>query len=370
MSIDEKRVVRTLQELVRIPSHDNECWRISSYVAGEIRSLGIKPKVDRDGNITASIGKGPALILNAHMDTVGIENYPDALSGKLIDGRIYGRGSSDDKAGIAGMLEIMKVLNKEPPKKQVIFAFTVGEEEGSEDMDGAYKVVKKVRAKHAIIMEPSVYDNGSAKISIGCKGRFVYRIDVIGKSAHSGSPDRGINSIYLANELVRKLKSFPGKKMKLNGCGEVKSHLIVTEIHAKEGTNVIPGKCTITVDYRSLPGEKEKDIKKKISAICRSVLGKNFRISPHEIKNGYFNDDSRMVKICIDSVREAGLKPLTGFSSGWNDGQVFSSSRIKAFMIGPGTSHQAHKNPEYCEVGGLLAGTSSVLNIIRRWDSL
>jgi acetylornithine deacetylase/succinyl-diaminopimelate desuccinylase-like protein len=367
--VQQARLVRTLQDLVRIPSHES-CDKISRHVAGEIRKIGIKPEVDSDGNIIARIGSGQTLLLNAHMDTVGISGYRDPYSGKVRGNRLYGRGSTDDKSGVAAMLEILRTLKENPPRNQVIFAFTVGEEEGDEDTDGAYRVARKIKATHGIVLESAIDEKNNLEVCIGCKGRFVYRIDVLGRATHSGKPWTGRNAIYTASELIERLKGFKSTSMKIPGYGKVSSCLSVTQIEAREGSNIIPGKCSLTVDYRALPGEGEPEIRRNIQRICKRVLGKSYKISPVNIpKEGYIETDAEFPKLCKKAIRETGMNPLAGFSAGWIDGTVFKRAGMTTINMGPGTLGQAHRNPEYCWIPGLVKGTQAILNLIRGWDA-
>jgi acetylornithine deacetylase/succinyl-diaminopimelate desuccinylase-like protein len=156
--------------------------------------------------------------------------------------------------------------------------------------------------------------------------------------------------------------------LEIPGQGKVRSVFSVTQIEAMEGSNIIPGKCTLTADYRSISGESEKKVQENISVICREVLGDSFKLSPIEQKEGYINNDSKFHQICQDAAKKAGLWPFKGFSFGWNDGQVFHNEGMKAIKMGPGTTGQDHRNPEYCWIPGLVKGTQAVLNVIRGWD--
>jgi acetylornithine deacetylase/succinyl-diaminopimelate desuccinylase-like protein len=365
--IQRDRIVKNLQELVRIPSHES-MEEISSYVAGEISKLGLKPDVDKDGNVLVSIGSGQGLLLNAHLDTVGVNGYKDSFSGEVRDERLYGRGSSDDKSGVAAMLEILRVLKEDPPKKQVIFAFTVWEEGGRAGKDGAYKVAKKVNASHALVMESSVREDGSMPVDIGCKGRYLYTLEVLGKASHSGRPHRGRNAIYLATELIDKLRAMNTPKKDYPGIGEFSSYITVTQIEANEGTNIIPGRCTLTIDYRALPGEGEASVRKSIEKLCSEVLGKGYMLTSVKAKEGFMQTDPDYTGILKRCTESAGLRFSVNLSSGWFDGAVFNESGMKTLNAGPGTRGQAHQNPEYCWIPGLVKGTQAILNVIRGWD--
>jgi len=353
---------------VRIPSHES-MKDISAYVAGEARKLGLRPDVDKEGNVLVSIGSGPSMVLNAHLDTVGVEGYPDAFSGEVKGEKLYGRGSTDCKSGVASMLELMRVLMETPPKKQVTFAFTVWEETGDRERDGAYMAVKKIRASHGIVLEDSVKEDGTMHAFIGGKGRFLYTIEVIGKATHSGLPESGVNSIYLASGLIENLRGLRTSSMEIPGVGKAESVFSITQIEAKEGSNVIPGRCFLTADYRALPGESEPDVRKRVEQECRKALGKSFRLSlAREAKRGFMETDQAFTRLCLDSMRKAGMKPLPGFTYGWDDAAVFQEAGIKTMTMGPGTIGQDHRSPEYCWVPGLVKGTRAVLNVIRGWD--
>lgn len=364
--INKERIVLSLQDMIKIPSHD-DCSGMTKYVEKAVKDIGFNPEVDSEGNVVVRIGSGKAFLLNAHMDTVDIKGYPEAHSGEIKDEKIYGRGSTDDKSGVAAMIEIMHALKKKPIKNQVIFAFTVWEESHADKVDGAIKVSKEVDATHGIVLETSVYEDYQFSIDIGCKGRFVYSIDVIGKATHSGRPEEGINSIYLASKLIEKLKGFKTNSIELQGI-KIESKLNVTQIEAKDGTNIIPGKCTLTVDYRAIPGDKENEIFDRIKTICKEVLGDSFELKNFHKKSSYIEDDKQYLELCTEAINASGFKTKTGFSSGWMDAQLFSKEGVKMFNIGPGTHGQPHKTPEYCWIPGLLKGTEAILNIIRKWD--
>ena len=284
--------------------------------------------------------------------------------------KLYGRGSTDCKAGVAAMLELLKVLKASPPRKSVIFAFTVWEEGGGPSRDGAYKVVRNIKPGHALVLESSVSEDRRMTIDIGCKGRFVYNIEILGESTHSGRPDSGRNAIYLASELIARMKDFKTMSQDVPMAGSVQSYFNVTQIHAMEGSNTIPGRCTLTADYRALPGESEKDVRDKLESVCRDVLGKSFDISllagP---KAGYLQTDPGFIGTCRKGIEEAGLKPYTKLSSGWMDAAVFHSAGVITLNAGPGTRGQAHRIPEYCWIPGLVKGTEAILNVIRGWDA-
>ncbi len=364
--IDQERLTRTLQELVRIPSHKS-MEKISDYVASEIRKAGLEPEADDEGNVLASVGSGEGFLLNAHLDTVGVEGYPDAFSGEVRDEKLYGRGSTDCKAGVAAMLEILRVLARSPPRKRVVFAFTVWEEGHGPGKDGAYALAPKIKASHGLVLEDAVKEDGSMGVTIGCKGRSGFSVEVKGKAGHSSQPRDADNPIYSAARLCQEIESIEPQSVEVQGYGELESAISVTEIHAQEGGNVIPSTCSLTVDNRTLPGKIPEQARKEMERLCSKALGKRFSLKAKG-KEGFLQHDPAFIRLCRSAVKEACLKPFTHFSPGWNDAAVFNSHGIKTLKMGPGTIGQDHRNPEYCWLPGFVKGTQAILNVIKAWD--
>src|SRR5512139_629387 len=108
MEVERERLVRWLQELIRIPSVTGNEAAAARYVEEELRALGYRPRVEAH-NVFFETGEGPTcLLLNSHLDTVelGKGGTRDPVGGVLEGDRVYGRGARDDKGNIAAMLEI------------------------------------------------------------------------------------------------------------------------------------------------------------------------------------------------------------------------------------------------------------------------
>ncbi len=371
MEIDQERLVKTLQGLVRIPSFKDSI-AISRWVKDELEGFGYKVDSDKDGNLVTEIGKGPGFLLNAHLDTVGPGDgwRHDPFSGKIEDGKLYGRGSSDCKAGIAAMIEIARVLKEEKPRKRVVFTFTAFEESYPIEMNGAYRISSRLKGiEKGLVLEPTTKGK-TIGISVGCRGNAIIHVDILGKRGHSAYIDDSLNPIYRFSRFLDELRKVHGKKMKFPLVGqEAGDKITVTEITGAEGPNVVPGKCRITIDKRLLPGEKAEDFLIALDAVCRKSLGKDFRIEEESSKEGYYYVDAGFLDMCRESVIRTGCKPDPNFKLFRTDGTIFyNNAGIGTFMIGPGTNGQAHQIDEHCELKGMYRTTLAVLGVIRRWD--
>lgn len=371
---DVERLASDLRELIRIPSFQDSLG-VSAFVQGRLRKLGVSFHADSDGNVVAEIGKGPGFLLNAHMDTVapGEGWMFDPFSGAERGGRIYGRGASDCKAGVAAMLEIARVLKEEATEKRVVLAFTAYEEGYPMEKNGVHRVLPRLKGiDKGLILEASV-EGRKLGIIIGCRGNMRYSLDIIGERGHSSTTPPAKNPIYGMPAVLSAIRKLPVKSTKIGMLGKtIKDGIMVTEICAKEGGNVVPGKCMVTIDRRSLPDEEPGAFLPKVKAALEKSLGRRRKFSLTESAGagkGYVFEDRRFLKLCCDAARESGMRPVPGFVLGRVDGSIlYNRGGIGTFMMGPGEDGEAHRTDESCTVEGLHMATAAVLRAIRAWD--
>lgn len=342
MKIDEERLISTLQSLVRIQSF-RDSIAISRWIKDELEGIGYKLYADEDGNLITEIGKGPGFILNAHLDTVGPGHgwKHDPFSGTIQDRKLFGRGASDNKAGVASMIEIARVLKRKKRKlrKRIVFTFTAFEEGYAEGENGVYKILPKLKdIDKGLSLEPSTRGK-VIDIAVGCRGSTFYHVEIIGKRGHSSRPLKSDNPIYRFPEFLEEIRKFPKRKMRIPLSNEIaEDQITVTEIQAKEGANVIPSSCSVTLDRRSLPDEKPGEVDGNIEKICRKVFNDRFSISVQVAKQGYYYEDKELLGMCMKAVESLGLKPRPYFEPARIDSSIlYNSGKIGTFMMGPGT---------------------------------
>lgn len=370
MSLDQKRLVHTLQELIRIPSVTGSEGTISKFVQNELESIGLGTTTDEVGNVYAEIGKGKkSLMLNAHLDTVPPNGYKkDPYRAEIRGDKVIGLGASDCKAGVAAMMEIAR--NTKKLNGKLVLAFTVAEEavlKGKRLPKGSMYAAERYTTNGCIVLEPTMYA-GVPKISAGCRGRMILELNVAGKSTHSSRPQTGKNAIEEAVTMVHHLKDHDLLTGHYFG-KELPETLSIVGIDSKSAaTNIIPGQCHVTVDYRTLPGRT--DVKTKIkNAIKHSGVETEVKI-PYFSPGYCLNEDSKFVKNFHDSVSSSFKKDVeTMIALGRADSEYFFRHGTPAIIFGPGENHQCHKVDEYALIPGMMKSTKAIFNFTKKYLS-
>jgi len=195
----EKDTVRFLAELVRTPSFSSKEKEVIQVIKREMKKVGFdQVRIDGFGNIIGRIGKGPRVIaFDAHIDTV----YPgdldqwdfDPFKPRIKNGKIWGRGTVDQKGGMAAMVYAGKIIKELGLNDQftIYFTGTVMEE----DCDGlCWQYLlneEKLKPEFVVITEPT-----NLNLYRGHRGRMEIRVEVKGRSCHGSAPERGDNAIY------------------------------------------------------------------------------------------------------------------------------------------------------------------------------
>jgi len=368
--VDKKRLIKTTQELIRIPSVTGNEKAIADYIVDDLESNGIPTKTDEVGNVYAEFGGGnKSLMLNAHLDTVPPEGYKgNPYSGVVKEDKIIGLGASDCKAGLATMMEVVKSVSNIDGK--IILAFTVCEEsvlKGTRLTKGSMYAAESYKADACIVLEPTMYD-GAPKISAGCRGRMILDLKVIGKSTHSSRPHTGRNAIEESVKLIEHLKEHD-LMMGYYFDDSLPETLSIVKIKSgSSATNIIPSLCELTVDYRTLPGRT--DVVNKIKKSIQNS-GVKTEIDIPYFSPGYSLDKNLpFVKLVESTVQKTfRKKPKVMIALGRADSEYFYRNGTPAVIYGPGENLQAHKANEYTTISGLVNCTKSVVNITEKFLS-
>ncbi len=377
MKISRKRLVQDLSTLVQIQSWQ-ECQTITQHLLDQARreDLG-ESRIDEAGNVLLEFaGQEPALLLNAHVDTVPPGDYRgEPFSGKLIGGRIVGRGSSDDKAGVAALLEIARMLKVHRPRRKVIIGLSVWEESTSCGENGAWHLARTCGASQAIILESSMSESGKAMaIDIGCRGIQNLSVTVNGKSCHSARPQLGENAIYRAARVLEALeKAFqtehlPERSYKIGSRTVTLGTLAtVTQIEATQGVNVIPGVCRIDVNCRLLPdGGSEPGIQAAMESVVSEFPRGWVQWQVDNQIQGHICTDQQLIKTCRAGVAHVGLRSKLEILPARTDTTIYQNEGgIQSVVMGPGTMGTAHRDNEYVTVDNLAIGTEAVWHAVK-----
>ncbi|MBY0149161.1 M20 family metallopeptidase [Neobacillus niacini] len=362
--IDEKEAVQFLQSLIQINSVNppgNE-KKVAEAIQTYLKSTNLQVEVDDLGNNRANLfatyhsggRNGKYLVYSGHLDTVPpgkVKWEHDPYSGEVVDNKVFGRGATDMKGGVAAMLLALKYLDEAGVKLngKLQFVGTAGEEV---DGFGAKKVVEKEQIDKAtalVISEPS-----ENQLFHAHKGCLWLEITIYGKTAHGSMPDKGINAILMMNELINQLQTYQFEYTPHAVLGHPTLNIGTIEGGVK--TNVVPDQCRMTVDIRTVPGQSNEQIIKDLENMIRSITAKSK--ANHEIKvlnnmaSVGTSESDDFIKLAIETGKKhlnLELKP-SGVNY-YTDASVYCPHlQVPAFILGPGIPTLAHQPNEYVEI--------------------
>ena len=328
-------IVDLLSEFVSIPSVSKDEARLADRIAGICREAGVP--AERPGrNVVARRGEGgPCLLLNSHMDTVPpVEGWTaDPWTPRFEGDRLVGLGANDAKASVASMLEAFLTAPL-PGSATLLFAATCDEETGGEGME---KLVADLSFDAAIVGEP----NGFA-VAVSQKGLVKLRVAARGRAGHAARPHLADNAITrcakdaLAIEALRfdAEDSFLGRPT-----------AAVTMIRGGLKSNVVPDRCELTVDARTIPAF---DNDAMIAAV-RSAVSSDVEVLSSRLRPVAGDPGSRIARAALAAVSG---KDATGFPS------VSDLAHLRgkpAIVFGPGTPEQSHRADESISLEALQA---------------
>ncbi len=314
-------------------------------------------------NVMAYIdaGRPETLMLEAHMDTVHVDNMTVKPFDPVVrDGRMYGRGSCDTKGSIASFCSSVFPLLKSVKKLKfnILFLFVSDEEYRFTGASAA--VARGLKASFGIAGEPT-----SLAIVRAHKGVTRWKMRTKGLSAHAAYPERGRNAIYAMAPLVESLAAYASE------LSAMKPHpllgapsLNVGVIEGGQAVNMVPDECWIEVDRRSLPGENTEGIMAPIRAVARAL--ENVEIEPPHLSVSGMEipADSAIVRLLSDAVKRFRGNVQIESAQYATDAGVFVSAGIPTAVFGPGDIAQAHTDSEFIELQQLDAAVQILRNVI------
>jgi succinyl-diaminopimelate desuccinylase len=303
---------------------------------------------------------GRTLIFNGHLDVVPAGDpshwkYPP-FQGKLAKGRIYGRGASDMKGGIASFVHALSMIDRSKilPHQGAVILHLVSDEESHGHQGMGFLIQRGgIQGDAVLVGEPT-----DLQPVIAHKGALWLRISTLGRSAHSARPHLGVNAIEKMVKLVDRLNSIPlEKEHPLLG----KPTLSIGSIRGGTKINIVPDRCDIEVDRRMLPGEKKEEVLKEMNEILNSLQLQDplFQYRMEEIafaEPSEVSPEEEIVRMGVESIQEVvGEKPLLRAFSGFTDSRFYiNQCHIPALIFGPGGTNQIHTADESVEVDALV----------------
>lgn len=321
-------------------------------------------------NVLARIGGGfggRSLLLNGHLDTVGVAGMTHAPFGaELRNGRLYGRGSCDMKAGVAAMCAAAHRAAAHDLGGEVIIAAVVDEEWESAGTRTLLEL--GVTAHAAIVTEPT-------RLAVCPAHRGFAWADVLvhGRAAHGSRYDIGIDAITHAGLLLAELDAYqrdvlPTRAHPLLGRASLHAGTITSE----GSLSSYPSACRVGIERRTLPGETGNDLLREIAAASARVraIHPTFRAEstlglvqrPNEVSV----DDPLVQGLVAASAAHGTAAPIEGLSC-WTDAALLTAAGIPAICFGPGDIALAHAAEEYVPVDEIARATDVLATFIQAW---
>ncbi|MFL6158137.1 MAG: succinyl-diaminopimelate desuccinylase [Marmoricola sp.] len=289
--------------------------------------------VTRIGNSLVArtdLGCAERVLIAGHVDTVPLnDNLPSRNDGTLL----HGLGSCDMKGGVAVALKLAAALDE--PNRDLTFVFYECEEVDS--ARNGLRIISEQRpdlleADFAILMEPS-----DAGVEAGCQGTLRVQVSTTGERAHSARSWRGVNAIHGAAEVLNRLAAYEARRPVVDGL-EYHEGLNAVLIDGGVATNVIPDRCTVTVNYRFAPDRTEGEA---LAFVTEFFDG--FEIVLTDSAPGALPGlDRPAAKAFVDAVGGQ-----VGPKFGWTDVARFTVLGVPAVNYGPGDPTLAHKQEEH-----------------------
>ena len=384
-SVDRGYVVDLLKDLVATNSVNPTVGRgpgesaIAKLIADRLDAINglevrTQPVVDGRSNVIAIMkgsGGGRSLMLNGHMDTVGVDRmiidpFKPAIQGDML----RGRGACDMKGALAAMIGAVKSTADSGKRLRgdLVFSAVIDEEYKSL---GIKKLVQEYRTDAAIVGEPT-----TMKVATAHKGFVWIEIEVKGKAAHGSVPERGVDAIAQAAKIVsatEKLQRDLGSRAHPL-LGTPKIH--TSTIHGGSDWSIIPERCVLGLERRTLPGESVASVMAEIEDILNIIRQDNADFmatarNPYDMPPLETSESEPIVQLAQRALAEnMGEKaPAIGVPY-WTDGALLSMlGSIPTCLFGPGDIGVAHSADEYVSLESVLSSARVYSNVIQRYCS-
>jgi len=306
----------------------------------------------------------PPLCLTGHLDVVPLGSRKwtkDPFSGEADGDRLYGRGSSDMKAGLAAiLLAARSVAKKLSGTPGVVLVLTAAEEGGCIGSQHLARTQLLGKAGAIVVGEPT-----SNYPCVGHKGSLKFYARFRGVSAHASMPDLGVNAIYKAARAVAKLEAFDFGQPAHPVMG--RPTMNVGTFAGGEGVNMVPDSASVGVDIRTVPGMDHAAVRAKLQAL----LGSEAEIEVFSDMNAVWTEPEQdwVRRVFEITGRALGVKPepraQTYNTDAGNLLKVYKGA--PTVVLGPGEPQQAHQTDEWCSMERIRQSVAIYEDLIRDW---
>lgn len=306
------------------------------------------------------------LLFEAHMDTVALDPMGDAgLEPVVRDGKLYGRGACDTKGSLAAMMVAMERIRERQDELRINVSLLASVDEEYAFTGVLEFIASDAPATMAVVGEPT-----DLRVVVAHKGCVRGTISTVGRAAHSSEPDHGLNAIDAMAEVITALRDLSPRLRD-------RSHPLLSPptfsigvIEGGTGVNIVPERCTIQFDRRTLPDESTGDVLAELDGMLDIARERQpgiviERPEPRLVSEGLDTPiDAEVVQRAMAACAAAGLDPAPiGVNYGSDASKLQHRRGIPAIVLGPGSIAQAHGANEFVPVSALLQAAGIYTNI-------
>ena len=353
-TIDEDYLAQRLVEMVQINSSNPMLTpgapgegALGAYIAEQMTALGLEVHTHELAPNRVNVvgirrgqddgpGGGRSLMINGHMDTVGVEGMDAPFAANIDDGKLYGRGSQDMKASLAAMLAVVKALNDSNITLAGDLLLTaVADEEyasiGTED------IVRHYTADAAIVTEPT-----NLELCRAHRGFMWFKVETKGRAAHGSRYQDGIDAIMHMGRVLAefsKLEQEVRTRTPHELAGTPSLH--ASTIQGGTAWSVYPARCRLDLEWRSVPGESIEGVTAELQAIIDKLAADDptFKatITPFMHRDPFAVAEDAPIVTMLEQATTArlGSPPRHVGAPFWTDAAILAEAGIESVLMGP-----------------------------------
>ena len=366
MPIDREALLADLRALVRTPSINPSVdpdgggeSAAAAYVAEAMEALGLDvaryETAPGRTSVVATLrgtGGGRSLMLNGHLDTVGVRGMPDPFAAEEREGRLYGRGAYDMKGAVAACMAAMRALAAgERPAGDVVLAAVADEEHASA---GTAELLRHHRTDGCIVTEPT-----QLEVCIAHKGFVWVKVEVRGRAAHGSRYREGIDANVRMGRVLRELEHLyervvSGPTHPLLG----PPSLHAATLHGGTGISTYAASCVLEIERRTLPGETPEQVMAEIDELLERLRSEDGELDVHAellLARHPFEvaEDAPLPRLVArETARATGAPARIRGETYWMDAALTAAAGIETVVLGP-KGEGAHAAEEWVDVASL-----------------
>lgn len=357
-------------DTINPPGNEHACCvYLAEILEGAGFSIELSEFADGRSNLIATLGNQAEeafpICLTGHVDTVPLGREPwgyDPFGSDIVDGRIYGRGTTDMKGAVASIaVAAMHLAEQLKETPGVVLVFTGGEETGCDGAKALCDTPDLLGKAGAIVVgEPT-----SNEPLIGHKGALWLNATSKGVTAHGSTPELGVNAVYAACRAVGKIEEFGFNVSPHDVIGS--PSINVGRILGGINVNSVPDHAEFDIDIRTIPNQDHGQLIDHLESYLENLVDLN----PSVDVQGVISEASDPWISEVFNILEElqGERPEIQTAKYFTDASVLKPvyGNPPTIILGPGDAAVAHKTDEYCEIDKLRQSVEIYEMIIREW---